>query len=95
LLKIAVDEVRTKGGKLTIMLRKYDPNTPRGPSLSVRTRPEDCHSWAEQVGFILLPPGEISLPLYHYGFEFERPAYGDQLVTGKRNDVLSHRGTAK
>jgi hypothetical protein len=42
--------------------------------MEIRPKPEDCRSWAEQVGFELLPPGLIDLPPYHYGFVFRRPA---------------------
>ncbi|MGO8749717.1 MAG: class I SAM-dependent methyltransferase [Thermoguttaceae bacterium] len=59
-------------GKLAIIHWNYDPSTPRGPSLDIRPRPEDCRSWAEQVGFRLLPPGLIGLPPYHYGFVLRR-----------------------
>ena len=40
----------------------YDPSTPRGPSMSIRPRPEDCRDWAEAAGFRLLAPGIINLP---------------------------------
>ncbi len=63
------------GGKLGIMHWNYDPTTPRGPSMSIRPRPEQCRAWAEQVGFKLLPSGLVDLPPYHYGFVFERPDY--------------------
>jgi ubiquinone/menaquinone biosynthesis C-methylase UbiE len=66
--------VLKKNGKLGIIHWNYDPTTPRGPSMSIRPRPEQCRSWAEQVGFELLPPGFIDLPPYHYGFVFRRPA---------------------
>jgi ubiquinone/menaquinone biosynthesis C-methylase UbiE len=61
-------------GKLGIIHWNYDTNTLRGPSMSIRPRPEQCRAWAEQVGFALLPPGLIDLPPYHYGFVFRRPA---------------------
>jgi ubiquinone/menaquinone biosynthesis C-methylase UbiE len=60
-------------GKLAIIHWNYDPSTPRGPSMDIRPRPEQCRSWAEQVGFEVLPPGLIDLPPYHYGFVFQRP----------------------
>ncbi len=65
--------VLAAGGKLAVIHWNYDPSTPRGPSMSIRPRPDECHSWAEQVGFVLLPPGLIDLPPYHYGFVFELP----------------------
>lgn len=61
------------GGRLGVIHWNYDPTTPRGPSMSIRPRPEDCQSWPEQMGFALLPPGLIDLPPYHYGFVFRRP----------------------
>ena len=61
-------------GKLAVIHWNYDPSTPRGPSMDIRPKPEDCRAWAEQVGFELLPPGLIDLPPYHYGFVFRRPA---------------------
>ena len=63
-------------GKLGIIHWNCDPNTPRGPSMNIRPRPAQCQSWAEQVGFELLPPGLIDLPPYHYGFVFQRPLTG-------------------
>lgn len=49
-----------------------DPATPRGPSMEIRPRPEQCRDWAVQQGFRLLPPGIVSLPPYHYGMTLER-----------------------
>ena len=60
-------------GKLAVIHWNHDPSTPRGPSMSIRPRPDECRSWAEQVGFVLLPPGLIDLAPYHYGFVFQRP----------------------
>lgn len=65
--------VLAAGGKLAMIHWNYDPGTPRGPSMSIRPRPEDCRAWVEQAGFTMLPPGQIDLPPYHYGFVFERP----------------------
>lgn len=65
--------VTAPGGKLAVIHWNYDPRTPRGPSMNIRPRPEDCLSWVEQVGYRLLPPGMVDLPPYHYGFVFERP----------------------
>jgi ubiquinone/menaquinone biosynthesis C-methylase UbiE len=48
--------VLTPGGKLGIIHWNYDPTTPRGPTMDIRPRPEQCHQWAEQTGFRLLEP---------------------------------------
>jgi len=64
--------VLRQGGRLGIMHWKYDPTTPRGPSLEIRPRPEQCRAWAEQAGFGLLPPGIVDLSPYHYGMVLHR-----------------------
>ena len=60
-------EVLRKDGLLGIMHWNYDPNTPRGPSMEIRPRPEQCRDWAVAGGFELLPPGIVDLPPHHYG----------------------------
>ncbi len=54
-----------KGGKLGIIHWNYDPKTPRGPSMDIRPKPEDCIKWAESAGF----SGSVQHDLkpYHYG----------------------------
>lgn len=59
------------GGRLGIIHWNYDPTTPRGPSMSIRPRPEQCLAWAEQAGFCLRPPGIVDLPPYHYGMALD------------------------
>ncbi len=51
--------------KLGIIHWNYDPTTPRGPSMDIRPKPEDCIKWAESAGF----SGAIRFDLkpYHYG----------------------------
>jgi len=65
--------VLSPGGRLGIIHWNYDPTTPRGPSMDVRPRPEQCRAWAERVGFRLRGPGIVDLPPYHYGMVLERP----------------------
>ena len=60
------------GGLLAIVHWNYDPTTPRGPSMEIRPRPEQCRDWAATEGFRLLPPGIVDLPPYHYGMTLER-----------------------
>ncbi len=60
------------GGRLAIIHWNYDPSTPRGPSMSIRPRPEQCRTWAEAAGFETIKPGIIRLPPYHYGLALER-----------------------
>jgi hypothetical protein len=46
---------------------RYDPSTPRGPSMSIRPRPEQLRAWAESEGFRDLAGDVIDLPPHHYG----------------------------
>ncbi len=55
-------------GRLAVMHWNYDPSTPRGPSMAIRPRPEECRKWIELSGFTIDPKGRIELPPYHYGF---------------------------
>lgn len=64
--------VLSPGGRLAIMHWKYDTTTPRGPSIDIRPRPEQCRDWAEQVGFYLAVPGKIDLAPHHYGWVMAR-----------------------
>lgn len=61
------------GGLLAVIHWNFDPTTPRGPSMEIRPKPEQCRAWAEEAGFRLRQPGLIDLPPHHYGLVFERP----------------------
>jgi SAM-dependent methyltransferase len=39
------------GGALSVMHWRSDITTPRGPSLSIRPKPEQCHAWMTDAGF--------------------------------------------
>jgi len=54
-------------GTLGIIHWNYDPTTPRGPSMNIRPKPEQCRAWAEEVGFIAPTSRPVDLPPYHYG----------------------------
>ena len=54
-----------KGGKLGVIHWNYDLATPRGPSMDIRPKPEDCIKWAQSVGF--KNPLRHDLKPYHYG----------------------------
>lgn len=55
------------GGTLAVMHWNHDATTPRGPSMAIRPRPEDCRKWVKACGFVTLSP-IIPLPPWHYGF---------------------------
>jgi ubiquinone/menaquinone biosynthesis C-methylase UbiE len=52
-------------GKLGIIHWNYDSMTPRGPSMNIRPKPEQCIAWAQEAGFI--DPYRYDLKPYHYG----------------------------
>lgn len=51
----------------------YDPTTPRGPSLDIRPRPEQCIRWGKEAGFIFDENERFDLKPYHYGLLFRKP----------------------
>ena len=65
------------GGLLAIIHWKYDPTTPRGPSMDIRPRPKQCLGCAVNAGFRLLEEGIVDLPPYHYGLVLDRPTLAD------------------
>lgn len=65
LLKHAADAVRP-GGVVLVIHWRYG-QTPRGPSLDIRPRPEQVVEWANGLR---LEGGIIELPPWHYGLRF-------------------------
>jgi len=53
------------GGRIGIIHWNHDSTTPRGPSMDIRPKPEQCIQWAEAAGFI--NPKQYDLKPYHYG----------------------------
>jgi ubiquinone/menaquinone biosynthesis C-methylase UbiE len=54
------------GGMLGIMHWNADPQTPRGPPMGIRPKPEDCYSWAVAAGYSIIEE-HVDIPPYHYG----------------------------
>jgi SAM-dependent methyltransferase len=79
LLAEAAQVVRPAGFVYVIHWR-YDPATPRGPSMEVRPRPEQIVDWAEEAGLLASPEGVLHLPPWHYGIRFQHVT-----VTADRN----------
>lgn len=65
LLSVAHKVLNAKG-KVGIIHWRTDIETPRGPAMSIRPKPEQCIVWAEQAGFIIHKLPEILEP-FHYG----------------------------
>lgn len=60
------------GGKVGIIHWRTDIETPRGPSLEIRTKPEDCVKWIWESKFELLKEPQILEP-YHFGLVAIKP----------------------
>jgi SAM-dependent methyltransferase len=67
-LKILSEAKRilTPGGNVGVIHWIYDSTTPRGPSMEIRPRPEQCQQWMKTAGFELVKPF-IDFPPYHFG----------------------------
>jgi ubiquinone/menaquinone biosynthesis C-methylase UbiE len=61
------------GGAVSIIHWKYDPSTPRGPSMDIRPLPEQCRAWAETAGFAWVRDQDLQCCEHHYGLLLRRP----------------------
>jgi SAM-dependent methyltransferase len=71
LLAHAARVVRPEGLVLVIHWR-YDPSTPRGPSLEIRPRPEQIIEWAQRTETLRFVAPVLDLPPWHYGLRLVR-----------------------
>jgi ubiquinone/menaquinone biosynthesis C-methylase UbiE len=60
------------GGTLAVMHWHYDSTTPRGPSMGIRLRPEQCMDLVRESGFTIEMNALAQFPPYHYGFVARR-----------------------
>jgi ubiquinone/menaquinone biosynthesis C-methylase UbiE len=65
--------VLAPGGKAGIIHWKADRETPRGPSLAIRPRPEQCRALAERVGFQFIRNEELCCCSWHWGMVVQKP----------------------
>ena len=72
------------GGSLSVIHWRSDIETPRGPPLAIRPKPEQCAAWLSEAAFgaIVEVPLGRSAP-YHYGLLAQRPMRG-----GRGSDVF-------
>lgn len=68
LLKSVYDILKACG-RVGIIHWKYE-DTPRGPSIEIRPKPEQIISLSEEIGLKLKK--QVDLPPYHYGLVFEK-----------------------
>ncbi len=62
----AAQDVVKPGGLIAVIHWRSDIDTPRGPSLEIRPRPETIVNWAKEVGLRSRHPMFL-LPPWHYG----------------------------
>jgi SAM-dependent methyltransferase len=68
LLKV-ITGILTDGGKVGVIHWNYN-DTPRGPSMQIRPKPDDIIEWAKIAG--LKEIKHVDLPPYHYGLVFSK-----------------------
>ncbi len=68
-----VRRIHVPGGKVGVIHWRSDIPTPRGPSLDIRPKPEECRAWGEQAGLAFVRGEPLSCCSYHYGLVLERP----------------------
>jgi SAM-dependent methyltransferase len=64
--------VLVPGGVLAVIHWNHDSATPRGPSLDIRPRPEQCINWGNAAGFEYGRRNRFEFPPYHYGLLFNK-----------------------
>ena len=64
--------VTRSGGFVFAIHWRFDPRTPRGPSMDIRPRPEQIAAWAEETGKLKRDGDFVDLPPWHYGWRFAR-----------------------
>ena len=62
------------GGTCGVIRWDFDPSTPRGPSMEIRPRPEQCRRWAEEAGFEFVRSETLDCCAHRYGHVVRRPA---------------------
>ncbi len=60
------------GSSIFVIHWRYDIQTPRGPDMKIRPRPEQIVEWAKETMCLNLKGSIIDLPPWHYGLWFKR-----------------------
>ena len=64
--------ILNRSGILAVMHWNYDSTTPRGPSMGIRLRPQQCIDIVREFGFTIEMNALTQIPPYHYGFVASR-----------------------
>jgi len=73
-------------GFVHIIHWRFDPATPRGPSMVIRPRPEHIVEWAKEAGLLASPGLALDLPPWHYGIRLHHK----RLALPKKPTTASH-----
>ena len=65
-------ELLVPGGTCAIIHWNHDPDTPRGPPMKIRPKPQTLAALSVEAGFSTSPM--IDLPPYHYGYRLLKPS---------------------
>jgi hypothetical protein len=65
------------GGSIHIIHWRYDPTTPRGPSMDIRPRSVQVIAWAEEAGLDSSKYSPVDMPPWHYCLTFLKPRSTD------------------
>ncbi len=60
-------------GLVGIIHWKSDPETPRGPSLSIRPTAEQCRAWGEEAGLTFVESMDLCCCSWHWGLVLKKP----------------------
>jgi hypothetical protein len=63
---------RTGDQTLQAGYRNHDIRTPRGPSLDIRPRPEQCRAWGKQAGLRWVRDQALPGSPWHWGMLLEK-----------------------
>jgi SAM-dependent methyltransferase len=60
------------GGMVAVIHWNHDLNTPRGPPLDIRPKPEQCRAWGEQAGLRWVRDQALPGSPWHWGMVLEK-----------------------
>ena len=83
------------GGTAAVIHWKHDVETPRGPPLEIRPRPEQCSAWAEQAGLRFQGIHALPNSPWHWGMLLERVSSEPAISAESPSSVGNSRGRSE